>query len=149
MAKSPSSPSRKSPSAATAVDGKAPSERKKKSDEDALPDGADIEDALAPLRAFDTSEQPRRIRTFLHKLSQNPPQVLLLEGGNPDQRLHAALYWALLLNCEGASAQAFGTPPASMQAGLPGLMPMTAPPPCSRHRLRAGLRLGLWARLFA
>ena len=40
-----------------------------------------------------------RVRSALDRLSIAPPQVLLLEGGTADERLAAAHYWALLLNC--------------------------------------------------
>ena len=40
-----------------------------------------------------------RIREVLHRLSANPPQVLLLEGGTGPQRLAAARYWAACVNC--------------------------------------------------
>lgn len=40
-----------------------------------------------------------RIREVLHRLSANPPQVLLLEGGTEPQRLAAARYWAACVNC--------------------------------------------------
>lgn len=40
-----------------------------------------------------------KIKSFLHALSENPPQSLLLEGGSEDLRLAAALYWAMAANC--------------------------------------------------
>ncbi len=48
-----------------------------------------------------TAQEPahERIRGFLRRLAANPPQVLILEGGDPDGREAMALYWAALLNC--------------------------------------------------
>jgi DNA polymerase-3 subunit delta' len=67
-----------------------------------------------------------RVRGFLDRLSFAPPQVLLLEGGTADERLAAAQYWALLLNCEPKESK---PPPARSAAkslpqlpGLPGLL---------------------------
>lgn len=40
-----------------------------------------------------------RVSKILHKLSLNPPNVLLLEGGDLKQRFNLGLYWAALLNC--------------------------------------------------
>ncbi|MFO7801795.1 MAG: DNA polymerase III subunit delta' [Desulfovermiculus sp.] len=53
-----------------------------------------------PLPAFlPKPEGQERVVSFLHRLSASPPQVILLEGGSPDQRLGLGLYWAALLNC--------------------------------------------------
>ena len=46
-----------------------------------------------------------RIREVLHRLSANPPQVLLLEGGTEPQRLAAARYWAACVNCPQAGSE--------------------------------------------
>lgn len=40
-----------------------------------------------------------RIRSLLHRLAGNPPQVLLLEGGTEARRLALARYWAACINC--------------------------------------------------
>jgi len=40
-----------------------------------------------------------RIVDYLNTLGNNPPNVLLLEGGNAAQRFNMALYWAARLNC--------------------------------------------------
>lgn len=40
----------------------------------------------------------------LGALRRSPPQSLLLEGGSPDERVWAALYWAALLNCPDAES---------------------------------------------
>lgn len=45
-----------------------------------------------------------RVRGFMARLFQNPPQVLLLEGGTVAERTAFSLYWACLLNCEGRNA---------------------------------------------
>ena len=53
-----------------------------------------------PLPAFlPKPEGQERVVSFVHRLAASPPQVLLLEGGSPDQRLGMGLYWAALLNC--------------------------------------------------
>ncbi len=41
-----------------------------------------------------------RVKDFLDHLAQDPPQVLLLEGGRAYEREALALYWAARLNCE-------------------------------------------------
>lgn len=48
-----------------------------------------------------------RVREILGRLAETPPQVVLLEGGNPAVREAMARHWACLLNCESAEA---GTP---------------------------------------
>jgi DNA polymerase-3 subunit delta' len=80
---------------------------------DALPDQAEIESLLAPVRVF--AARACRVRGFLDKLAEKPPQVLLLEGGTVSERLAAAHYFTLRLNCEGASS------PERTPASLPGL----------------------------
>ena len=40
-----------------------------------------------------------RIRTALSRLGGQPPQVLLLEGGNEASRWACALFWAMRVNC--------------------------------------------------
>ena len=40
-----------------------------------------------------------RVRQLLTRLAASPPQVLLLEAGEAEERSAMALYWALLLNC--------------------------------------------------
>lgn len=53
-----------------------------------------------PLPAFlPQPEGQERVVSFVHRLAASPPQVLLLEGGSPDQRLGMGLYWAAVLNC--------------------------------------------------
>ncbi len=44
-------------------------------------------------------EEPR-VREILGRLAAAPPQVVLLEGGNPVVREGMARYWSCLLNCE-------------------------------------------------
>lgn len=44
-------------------------------------------------------EGQERVVSLLHRMAPNPPQVLLLEGGTPQDRLTVSLYWAALLNC--------------------------------------------------
>ncbi|MDY7001278.1 MAG: DNA polymerase III subunit delta' [Thermodesulfobacteriota bacterium] len=45
-------------------------------------------------------ETQSRVKDFLDHLAQDPPQVLLLEGGRAGEREALALYWAARLNCE-------------------------------------------------
>ena len=68
--------------------------------DDVLPDAAAIEAMLAPARAFAAEPGATRVRVFLQRLAETPPQVLLLEGGSAEGRLAAAHYWMALLNCE-------------------------------------------------
>mgnify|MGYP006279016513 CR=1 FL=1 len=43
-----------------------------------------------------------RVVSFMHRLAGHPPQVLLLEGGSPEERLGLGLYWTAVLNCQAA-----------------------------------------------
>lgn len=58
-------------------------------------------------------EHQQRIRELMDRLSADAPQVLLLEGGTPEEREACALYWAQLLNCK--SGGACGQCPACVQ----------------------------------
>lgn len=89
-----------------------------------LPDQAAIEALLRPVRSFAVLPGRERLRGFFARLADKPPQVLLLEGGNANDRLDAAHYFALLLNCEGTAGRA---QPAAALPGLPGLPQPTAP----------------------
>ncbi|MDR2124513.1 MAG: DNA polymerase III subunit delta' [Desulfovibrio sp.] len=81
--------------------------------DDILPGQEEAEKFLAPLRVFMSGEKTEQTRAGLKRLAGEPPQVLLLEGGTAGERLAAALYWALLLNCAGAS------PPAPAKRSVP------------------------------
>ena len=83
-----------------------------------------------------------RIREVLHRLSANPPQVLLLEGGTGPQRLAAARYWAACVNCPqpgSGAGPASSAPPACRSTPVSiwtcwpttaaSAMPMTRPTP--------------------
>ncbi|WP_461209730.1 DNA polymerase III subunit delta' [Desulfocurvus sp. DL9XJH121] len=59
-------------------------------------------------------EHQARVATLMDRLAQDPPQVLLLEGGTPDEREALALYWAQLLNCTCGNG-ACGTCPSCVQ----------------------------------
>jgi DNA polymerase-3 subunit delta' len=48
-------------------------------------------------------EGQERVVSFLHRLASHPPQVLLLEGGSPEERLSLGMYWAAVLNCSSGS----------------------------------------------
>lgn len=94
----------------------------------ALPGKEEIAAMLAPVRAF--AQGGARTRFFLERLAAQPPQVLLLEGGTPDERLAAATYWSLLLNCEkqGPASRASSIPPEAVEGAgtahsLPGVLP--------------------------
>ena len=45
-----------------------------------------------------------RVLGFLHCFASDPPNVVLLEGGGPEEREQCALYWSALLNCASASS---------------------------------------------
>ncbi|MGM0610249.1 MAG: hypothetical protein ACQES5_04100 [Thermodesulfobacteriota bacterium] len=44
-------------------------------------------------------KQQKNVRAYLSKIAENPPSVLLLEGGKAKERMAMALYWAAALNC--------------------------------------------------
>ena len=50
-------------------------------------------------RGVSAPDRQERLRTYLHRLQGQPPQVLLLEGGGQSERRELGLYWAALLNC--------------------------------------------------
>lgn len=93
---------------------------------EALPDKDAIAAAIAPVRAFSQDPAQARVRGFLDRLACQPPQVLLLEGGTAPERLAAAHYWTLLLNCEGTGGKAIIKPKAAA-VSLPGLPNLSAP----------------------
>ena len=68
-------------------------------DAEALPGPEEIAALMAPVQRFMEEARYGRIRSALAGLSRRPPQVVLLEGGNAEERLAAAHYWALRLNC--------------------------------------------------
>jgi DNA polymerase-3 subunit delta' len=82
--------------------------------EDILPGQEEAEQFLVPLRAFMSGEKTELVRARLNRLAGEPPPVLLFDGGTAGERLAAAYYWALLLNCGGAlpAASAPRRPPA-------------------------------------
>lgn len=55
------------------------------------------------------ARQPR-VREYLDRLSQDPPQVVLLEGGTAGQRFDLALYLAAALNCGSESGACLECP---------------------------------------
>lgn len=65
-----------------------------------LPGKLEIAAAVAEVRGFLLDGRHARVRGFLERLADSPPQVLLLEGGTSAERLAAAHYWILLLNCQ-------------------------------------------------
>lgn len=102
---------------------------------DELPGKKEIAAVQATVRAFMNSRRQARVRSFLERLSGSPPQVLLLEGGTADDRLAAAHYWSLLLNCPTATGWtapdprpgSADEPPAPAQGGLLNLLPGVSP----------------------
>lgn len=55
------------------------------------------------------SRQPR-VRQFLDRLAHEPPQVVLLEGGTPEQRMDMALYFMAALNCRSGNGACLECP---------------------------------------
>ncbi|MDR1490365.1 MAG: DNA polymerase III subunit delta' [Desulfovibrio sp.] len=109
----------------TATDTDTESSGKEAGSGDILPDRRAAAELFLPVRAFMQSAQMASCRTFLERLAQNPPQSLLLEGGDATQRLAAAHYWALFLNCDPRRGPARPTPPAVPSFfSLPGLAPV-------------------------
>lgn len=53
-------------------------------------------------------EHQDRIKALMDRLADEPPQVLLLEGGTVDEREALALYWAARLNCSCADGACGG-----------------------------------------
>lgn len=114
--------------------------------DDSLPGPEAVEALLAPVRAFARSPEQARLRGFLERLAAAPPQVLLLEGGTADERLAAAHYWTLLLNCDcrnagiagradaGTGARA-GVGTGSGAAADDAVSPATAPAPVEQPAL--------------
>lgn len=100
----------KNAAARSGSSGRAVAPKAPRGEVDSLPGPRAVDEALAPVRAFMADPAFARVRGFLDRLGCNPPQVLLLEGGNADSRLAAALYWAALLNCEGEPGGAPGFP---------------------------------------
>ena len=45
-----------------------------------------------------------RVRSFIEQLAEDPPQVILFEGGTADEREAMALYWAARNNCQNSPA---------------------------------------------
>ncbi|MDR2488624.1 MAG: DNA polymerase III subunit delta' [Desulfovibrio sp.] len=82
--------------------------------DDILPGKEEIAAAQTAIRVFMKAPEQGRMRLFLERLRPAPPQVLLLEGGTTDDRLAAAHYWSLLLNCPAAIS-----PPEGAGVGVP------------------------------
>ncbi|MCF8085579.1 MAG: DNA polymerase III subunit delta' [Desulfohalobiaceae bacterium] len=57
----------------------------------------------------------KRIISYLRRLGNTPPNVLLLEGGSREQREELGLFWAALLNC--SSGDPCGDCPTCRQIG--------------------------------
>lgn len=67
--------------------------------DDALPGKEEIARLQEDVRAFVADPRQARTVLFLERLAASPPQALMLEGGSAEERLSAAHYWSLLLNC--------------------------------------------------
>ncbi|MBU1003891.1 MAG: DNA polymerase III subunit delta' [Proteobacteria bacterium] len=63
---------------------------------------------------MNTPDNQKRIQELMDRLAEDPPQVLLLEGGTVDEREAMALYWAARLNCKHAGS-ACGQCPVCIQ----------------------------------
>lgn len=74
--------------------------RAPREDENAPPAAGELDAAAAALAAIAASPRNGRVFSFLHALVPAPPRVILLEGGNAEERAGAALYWGMALNCE-------------------------------------------------
>ena len=68
--------------------------------DDILPSVEEARAALTPA----LSERLGGIRTILARLRDDPPQVIVLEGGSEDERTTIALWYAALLECPDARA---------------------------------------------
>jgi DNA polymerase-3 subunit delta' len=80
-------------------------ERKKISEPHTRETFSEPDQHAAEIRAFAVHPRFTNIRASLAILGRNPPQSLLLEGGNAKDRLAASLYWAALLNCTNSVPQ--------------------------------------------
>lgn len=85
---------------------------------DALPDRETVEAALVPVRDFIAAPEQARIRNFLRRLAERPPQVLLLEGGSAEERLAAAHFWGMLLNCDKGAPESTAPPQNAVSLSL-------------------------------
>ncbi len=77
---------------------------------EASPDGAASPENAARMAervaAFAASARHGAVTGYMRRLAASPPQVLLLEGGTAAERLDAAFFWAVALNCPNASQSA-------------------------------------------
>lgn len=131
----PKTPSRKAApkkAAASGHSGAASADAEDTSRSDAaLPGKEEIAALQECVRSFATDPRLSRARYSLERLAQRPPQVLLMEGGSAEERLAAAHYWSLLLNCPQSalpgtpekSAPAASAPPAAQTASAISLLP--------------------------
>lgn len=79
------------------------------------------------------SARQARVRGFMDRLGDAPPQVILLEGGRDSEREAMALYWACRLNCSPLLADRSGRSGRygqSEQIGLLGATPAPRTGPC-------------------
>ena len=56
--------------------------------------------AVDDVRGMAADVRHIRAVSHLHSLAARPPRVVMLEGGTAKERVSAALYWCLTLNCE-------------------------------------------------
>ncbi|GAB7080921.1 DNA polymerase III subunit delta' [Megalodesulfovibrio paquesii] len=73
------------------------------------------------LMARARNPQQERLRGYLRRLAANPPQVLLLEGGDAISRLAMGLWWMALVHCRGP--EPVRPTPQQTASLLPGLLP--------------------------
>lgn len=64
-----------------------------------LPEKEVIEEHLKHVHLFASDPRFALLRSSFLQLKKNVPQVLLLEGGSSFERLQAAHFWSLLINC--------------------------------------------------
>ena len=83
-----------------------------KTAEEALPTREEAREAFR--LALDSRHD--RVRTALNALADSPPQVLIMEGGNEDERFSMALWHAARLNCPEPEAPCLHCP-ACLQVG--------------------------------
>lgn len=76
------------------------------SKEEKLPSREEAQEAYA------SALTPRqdRVRAALNRLTSDPPQVLILEGGNAAERFSVALWYAARLNCPSETAPCLACP---------------------------------------
>lgn len=115
-------------------------------DPEALPGPDEIAALLQPVRDFMHGERFARVRGALAALAQRPPQVLLLEGGTVFERMAAAHYWALQLNCRTLHPLPQRTEEQNMLPLIPGMGGGDRGPQADEETGRAAVKGGKGAQ---